>query len=109
MDGEDDLNPLVADHEDDVKQLIHGPNGGASNLKAELDRLTRKREAVESETDPVAEIQKQLDMVEEDQCQWQKHINDKRAYAEKLCAIVASLDSECTTLKKQSTQFAEDR
>lgn len=109
MDGEDDMSSFVERHEDHLKQLIHGPNGGASNLKAELEHLNKKKDVMESEGDPVAEIQKHLDMVEENKCKMQKFMTDKKAYAEKLFTIVATLDAESATLKKQTAQMAEDR
>jgi len=109
MDGEDDMSAFVERHEEHLKQLIYGPAGGAANLKAELEHLLRKKEAMESETDPVAEIQKHLAVVEEDKYKLQKYMTDKKAYAEKLCSMVANLDAECTTLKKQTAQMAEDK
>lgn len=108
MDGEDDMSAHIARHEVDLKQLVHGPRGGAANLKAELEHLKRKREAIEAEPDPVAEIQKHLNMVEEDKCKLQTHLKEKRAYSDKLNHLVSNLDTESTSLKKQVTLLEND-
>ena len=50
--------------------------------------MKRKREAIEAEPDPVAEIQKHLNMVEEDKYKMQKYLNDKKAYSDKLHLMV---------------------
>lgn len=108
MDGEDDMSDHVARHEVDIKRLVHGPRGGAANLKAELEHLKRKREAIEAEPDPLAEIQKHLNMVEEDKCKLQTHLKEKRAYSDKLNHLVSNLDTESTSLKKQVTLLEND-
>ena len=51
--------------------------------------MKRKREAIEAEPDPVAEIQKHLNMVEEDKCKLQTHLKEKRAYSDKLNHLVS--------------------
>ena len=53
--------------------------------------MNRKREAIEAEPDPVAEIQKHLNMVEEDKYKMQKYLNDKKAYSDKLHLMVIVL------------------
>lgn len=60
-------------------------------MKAELEHLNKKKDVMESEGDPVAEIQKHLDMVEENKCKMQKFMTDKKAYAEKLFTIVSRI------------------
>ena len=89
MDGGDYLGDHIARHEDEIKQLVHGSRGGAASLKAELEHLKRKREAIEAEPDPVAEIQKHLIMVEEDKEKLQKYLMEKKAYSEKLHLMVS--------------------
>ena len=57
-------------------------------MKAELERLKRKREVIEAEPDPIAEIQKHLNMVEEDKNKLEKYLKDKKTYSEKLLQMV---------------------
>jgi len=109
MDGEDDMSDHLVRHEDDIKQLVHGSRGGAASLKAELEHLKRKREAIEAEPDPVAEIQKHLNMVEEDKYKMQKYLNDKKAYSDKLHLMVNQLTAESTGLKSQMAMMENDQ
>lgn len=109
MDGVDHFDPYVAKHAEQLKLIIHGPSGGAANLKAELDHLKRKKADMESEADPVAEVQKLLLHDEEDKYKIQKYNADKKAYAETLNNMVANLDAESIALKKQTAQMTEDR
>ena len=62
--------------------------GGVVNLQADLEQLKRKKEAIESEPDPVAEVIAQLNMVEEDKNKLQKYKSEKKTYAEKLYSMV---------------------
>jgi len=109
MDGEDDMSDHIARHEDDIKQLVHGSRGGAASLKAELEHLKRKREAIEAEPDPVAEIQKHLLMIEEDKEKLQKYLREKKSYSEKLHSMVNNLTTESSSLKHQMSLMEKDQ
>jgi len=109
MDGVNEFDDFIKEHEAIIKQAVHGPNGDAPSLKTELDRLSKKKEAVLAEGDPIEEAQKRLNIFIEDKGKLEKYINEKRDYFEKLRKITEDLDHDNANLKKQSATMEEDQ